>query len=183
MSDARKLRVPSYRHHKPSGQAVVTLDGRDFYLGPWNSTASKAEYDRLIGEWIANGRRLPESKRPREDLTINELILAYWRYAEGYYQKNGMPTSELSSIRDSSRVPTVFWCSEWARDREGINMIAPNALILMGDWSVPAARQPHDRQPGREPNGHDVRPWRCQGELRERSIRERDRSIPCQDGA
>ncbi|MDX1928289.1 MAG: hypothetical protein SFV81_17305 [Pirellulaceae bacterium] len=26
-------RVPSYRHHKPSGKAVVTNAGRDYYLG------------------------------------------------------------------------------------------------------------------------------------------------------
>ena len=24
--------TPKYRHHKASGQAIVTLDGRDFYL-------------------------------------------------------------------------------------------------------------------------------------------------------
>jgi hypothetical protein len=44
---------------KGSGQAVVTLDGRDFYLGPSGSVASRAEYDRLIGEWMANGRAPP----------------------------------------------------------------------------------------------------------------------------
>ena len=55
--------VPSYRHHKPTGQAVVTLNGKDFYLGPWKSKASIAEYDRLIGEWLANGRRLTSSER------------------------------------------------------------------------------------------------------------------------
>ena len=44
------LRVPSYRRHKPSGQAVVTLSGKDFYLGPWNTRANQAEYDRLIGK-------------------------------------------------------------------------------------------------------------------------------------
>ena len=26
-------RVPSYRRHRPSGQGVVTLSDRDFYLG------------------------------------------------------------------------------------------------------------------------------------------------------
>lgn len=51
-------RVPSYRRHKPTGQAVVTLNGRDLYLGKWNTTASKAEYDRLIAEFLANGRRI-----------------------------------------------------------------------------------------------------------------------------
>lgn len=32
-------RIPSYRHHKPSGHAVVTLGGRDIYLGKYNSAA------------------------------------------------------------------------------------------------------------------------------------------------
>jgi hypothetical protein len=27
-------RIPTYRKHRASGQAVVTLDSRDFYLGP-----------------------------------------------------------------------------------------------------------------------------------------------------
>ena len=51
-------RTPSYRHHKPSGQAVVTLDGRDFYPGRWGTQESTQTYDRLVGEWQANGRRL-----------------------------------------------------------------------------------------------------------------------------
>jgi hypothetical protein len=37
-------RVPSYLHHRPSGQAVVTLNGRDFYPGPWNTDLSRAEF-------------------------------------------------------------------------------------------------------------------------------------------
>ena len=37
-------RVPSYRCHKPTGQAVVTINGRDIYLGKWNSAESKAEF-------------------------------------------------------------------------------------------------------------------------------------------
>ena len=32
---------PAYRHHKKSGNAVVTLDGRDRYLGPWKSKESR----------------------------------------------------------------------------------------------------------------------------------------------
>jgi hypothetical protein len=41
-------RLPKYRKHKASGQAIVTLNGVDFYLGPHGSAASKHEYDRLI---------------------------------------------------------------------------------------------------------------------------------------
>ena len=35
----RSRSVPKYRKHKASGQAVVTLDGMDFYLGPYNPRA------------------------------------------------------------------------------------------------------------------------------------------------
>lgn len=41
---ARTKSVPSYRLHKASRQAVVTLDGRDHYLGPWQSRASIDAY-------------------------------------------------------------------------------------------------------------------------------------------
>ena len=36
-------RVPSYRRHRPTGQAVVTLNGRDIYLGKWGGKESRAE--------------------------------------------------------------------------------------------------------------------------------------------
>jgi len=59
------LRPPQYRPHKPSGQAVVTLDGRDVYLGKHGSPAGLAEYDRRVAEWLVNGRRLPASAAER----------------------------------------------------------------------------------------------------------------------
>ena len=51
-------RVPKYRLHRATGQAVVSLSGKDFYLGLWKSKASRIEYDRLIAEWLACGRQL-----------------------------------------------------------------------------------------------------------------------------
>jgi integrase len=89
--------VPKYRKHKASGQAVVTIGGKDHYLGPHKSKASKLEYDRLIGEWVQNGRKLPSDGN--SDTTIVELVAAYWKFAQGYYVKNGRKTDELASIR------------------------------------------------------------------------------------
>ena len=57
---SRKL--PSYRHHKSDGRAVVTLNGRDVYLGRFGTPESRAEYDRLIAQWLASGR--PPPPRP-----------------------------------------------------------------------------------------------------------------------
>jgi integrase len=94
--------TPRYRKHAASGLAVVTLNGRDHYLGPWRSKASKAEYDRLIAEWLAKGRHSP-SDQLENDLTVTELVVRYWRHAKGYYVKNGHPTGALSGIKVALR--------------------------------------------------------------------------------
>jgi len=93
--------LPKYRRHRASGQAVVTIGGKDFYLGPHGTKVSKAEYDRLIAEWLAAGRRSLEVAD--ESLTVDEVLAAYWRYAKGYYRKNGEPTKELDNIRYALR--------------------------------------------------------------------------------
>jgi integrase len=91
-------RVPKYRLHKASGQAIVTIAGRDTYLGPWKSKASRIEYDRLIGEWLAAGR--PSSAASAaNDLTIVELCRDYSRHAETYYVKDGKATGHIFHVR------------------------------------------------------------------------------------
>jgi hypothetical protein len=71
--------IPSYRKHKASGQAVVTLNGVDHYLGPWNTHQSRAEYDRVLNEWLARGRQLGEKTRSSDpdELLMKELIRGY----------------------------------------------------------------------------------------------------------
>jgi integrase len=78
--------LPRYRRHRASRQAVVTLNGRDYYLGTHGTKASRTEYDRLIGEWLAAGRNpLGVSGH---DLTIVELCARYWKFAVAYYRNN-----------------------------------------------------------------------------------------------
>lgn len=52
--------VPQLQQHKGTGQGKVHLGGRDFYCGKWGTPECKAKYDRLIAEWLHNGRRPPE---------------------------------------------------------------------------------------------------------------------------
>jgi len=98
-------RLPSYRLHKASGQAVVTLGGRDIYLGFHNTEESRDRYKLVIQEWLASQKRLPPSgptgsraERPL-DITLNEIFLPYWEHVQQYYRKNGKPTSEIGNIR------------------------------------------------------------------------------------
>ena len=67
---------PKYRRHRGSGQAVVTISGKDHYLGPHGTKASKILYDRLILEWLAAGRPMAQQAPPSE-ITVKE-VLAKW---------------------------------------------------------------------------------------------------------
>jgi integrase len=75
--------IPSYRRHRASGQAVVTLNGVDHYLGPWNTPQSRAEYDRVTSEWLVRGRRLPAKSDEPADVLVKELVLGYHAYLVG----------------------------------------------------------------------------------------------------
>ncbi len=79
--------IPKYRLHKATGQAVVTLDGRDIYLGKHGTAASRAEYERLIAEWLL-GRGTSPAQRSAADLTVDEVLLRYWTFAQTYYGKS-----------------------------------------------------------------------------------------------
>jgi integrase len=97
-------KLPSYRLHRPSGQAVVTLGGKDVYLGPHGTKTSRAEYDRVVAEWLASGRR-PSAASPdgSAPLSMSEMILRYWIFANQHYRRDGRPTRELDNIRDALR--------------------------------------------------------------------------------
>jgi hypothetical protein len=59
----------------------VTIHGHDFYLGLWDTKASKVEYDRIISEWLTAGRQLPPSLCGESDLTVVEVLARYKRFA------------------------------------------------------------------------------------------------------
>ncbi len=107
------LRVPSLRRHKPSSLGVVTLNGKDHYLGSWPvgrkhaPDAVRTEYDRLIAEWLAAGRRLATitEGEPVTALSGNELILVFYRWAEQHYRRpDGTTTSEIADYKKSLKV-------------------------------------------------------------------------------
>ncbi len=90
--------TPKYRKHKATGQAIVTISGRDHYLGPHGTKGSRLEYDRLIGEWLAAGR--PSFNAPdANDLTVAELCKAYKAFAEGYYVRGGRLYNIATAMR------------------------------------------------------------------------------------
>ncbi len=95
--------LPKYRKHRASGQAIVTIATRDFYLGPYDTKASKLEYDRIIAEWLAGGRQPLVVEGEADGLTVVELMARHLQFARGHYRKDGRPTSEADEVRLSLR--------------------------------------------------------------------------------
>ena len=128
---------PDYRKHTCRNLAVVTLPDaktrkrRNYYLGAYDTAQSREKYHRLIAAWEANGRRFPdvaaETERPTAHLsmTINELSLAYWRFAKTYYA-----APEVSSIKSAIRVVNQLFGSTPAVD------FGPNLLRLVREAMV-----------------------------------------------
>lgn len=115
----RNRRVPSYRYHRASDQAIVVVDGRSHYLGAWDSPGSRAEYDRLIAEWLANGRRCgpPEPMEAAPGANVAEVILAFWRHAEVHYRaSDGTPSGELDNLKFALRPLRKLYGETPARD-------------------------------------------------------------------
>jgi integrase len=72
MARTKKNTVPVLQHHTPSGQGRVNLCKTDCYCGKWDSPQCKAKYDRLIAEWLLNGRRLPESVKSKSTVGFSQ---------------------------------------------------------------------------------------------------------------
>lgn len=109
MHNQQPRRIPSYRLHKPTQQAVATFDGRDVYLGRYDAPTSRERYDRLVAQWLANGRKMPADTR--HELTVTEVIAAYWRSQNGFYSKG-----HLYKLKSALRVLKRLYGSKKANN-------------------------------------------------------------------
>jgi integrase len=104
----RRSRIPSYRLHRSSGQAVVTINGRDCYLGLYDTADSQRKYDLLIAEWLSKGAKastpaamsVVDTQIETIELTVNAVMLRFMEYAATYYSKEGR---ELDQFKLSLR--------------------------------------------------------------------------------
>jgi integrase len=137
---SRRNHIPAYRLHKQSGQAIVTLpDGfgrrRDVLLGKFGTPESRKEYARVLTEWESNGRRLPQPAAA-SDITVNELVLAYWKHARDYYGWAKDPKrGDKVSLRDALRVVRKLYGHTLARDFGPLALKACRARMIGKNWS------------------------------------------------
>ncbi|MEX0655534.1 MAG: site-specific integrase [Phycisphaeraceae bacterium] len=115
-------KIPKLHRHA-KGQAFVKLNDRRHWLGRYDDPASRERYDRLIAEWLANGRELPEpahDPEPGATLTVSEVVLPYWRHVKRRYQPG-----KTSSIRQALRLVRRLY------GREPVDSFGPKRLRVV----------------------------------------------------
>jgi integrase len=128
---SKPARIPRYRRHS-SGQARVTLHGRDHLLGPYGSKESHKVYDRLIAEWLENRTHL----RPDDEaISVNELILAYWNHARDYYGFDDTNRGDSYCLRDALRVVKALYGTTAAREFGPLALKACRRKMIEQGWS------------------------------------------------
>jgi hypothetical protein len=101
---SHKKNVPAYRLHKPSGLARVIIDHKQIYLGKYDSPESRKRYAELITEHLNNaipGEPVPNKQGVVPNLSINELLVRYLQFANGYYSRDGVATGEVRNLKDA----------------------------------------------------------------------------------
>jgi integrase len=125
--------LPKYRKHKQSGQAIVTLNGRDYLLGPHDTKASRAKYDRLIAEWLERGRQSMISDD--SGLNVAELCDRYWSWATNKYVRQGRPTAEQFKIKTALQHLLRIYETHLAAEFGPMQLKVVRQSMLASNWA------------------------------------------------
>ena len=135
----KKGTVPSYRHHKARNLAVVTIDGKDFYLGPYGSRESHRRYEALVRSWREREDRPEPDNQPivvTGRPSINDLILVYLEYAEKHYRPNNGRNSEAGCVDDALKVvQECGYGEELAESFRPKDLKKVREAMIAKDWS------------------------------------------------
>jgi hypothetical protein len=93
--------TPVYKLHSSTGLARCWVGGKWLTLGKYNSPESRAAFARVVAELAAAPAAPPVSAAAAPShLTVDEVLLAFLRHAEGHYRDaDGKPTDEVREIR------------------------------------------------------------------------------------
>jgi len=131
-----KNTVPTYRLHKPSGTARCWVAGRWVTLGKYDSPESRAEYARILAELNVSPNAPQVAGGSAADITVNELLLRFWRFAEGHYRRpDGSPTNELPQFRQTFRLVRELYGHTPAKEFGPLALKALRQKMIDARWN------------------------------------------------
>ena len=108
--------VPSYRLHKPSGQARTIIHGRHIYLGKYNSPESREKYARLLAELSQPTSTADDSGAATSLMLVSELLVKYLEYAEDYYTAEDKGNKEFPCVIGAVKPVNQLYANTLASD-------------------------------------------------------------------
>ena len=135
MARSNSTRPPSYRLHKASGQAVVTIDRKDHYLGVHGTPESRLRYERFISAWMQGEPAPARESESSNDITVAEVCTQYHRWAEGYYVKDGKPTTEMGNVKCAIKALRESYASLPAREFSPLKLKTVRQRFIDGGLS------------------------------------------------
>jgi integrase len=106
-------------------------------LGAYGSAESEEAYRRLIAEWMERkGRFAPPVPATPASLSVNELLLAYYKHAVAYYGFDAdKRRGDAANLRDALRVVKDLYGSTSARDFGPLALKACRRRMVELGWS------------------------------------------------
>ena len=93
----KKLVMPNYLLHAPTGQARVIMNGKTVYLGKFGSPESHAKYQQMLAHVLATGG-LPDLRS--ECMSVRELATKYLEHLVHESPNSREPRQQELAIRD-----------------------------------------------------------------------------------
>ena len=134
-----KALCPSYSLHKSTNQARVRVEGRDIYLGPYNSPESRQRYAEILAQLTAGKAvSVPAVSRGAAaadpGVTVNELVAAFLQHADGHYVKDGKQTSEVHCLKSAVRPLVEMFGFTPADDFGPLKLSAVREQMVAAGW-------------------------------------------------
>ncbi|MCC6680725.1 MAG: site-specific integrase [Phycisphaeraceae bacterium] len=122
-----RLKTRTPRIYRDRDYAYVKLDGQRVPLGRWGTAEAQEAYDRLIAEWLANGRKVPAPTVETEPQTVTEVLVAYTRHVDQRYGSTKAPT-----------IRVVFRLARQLYGSEPAEAFGPKRLRVVRDSMIAA---------------------------------------------
>ena len=131
-------KVPSYRHHKATGQGVVTLrdavtgKAHDLYLGQYSTPKSLVKYAETIAAWEASGRRLASVTGVRAgplEPTVAELAAEFM-----HFQTSRVSEGEARNLKVAIDLLVGAFGNTLAKDFGPLRMQSLRDMMVERGW-------------------------------------------------
>lgn len=126
--------IPSYCHHKGSGQACVWIDRKPVYLGLHGSPESKRRYEEILRDLHQTRQDVPYGAKA--GCTVEELLAAFLTHARAYYvHPDGRQTQEVYQMRMAARPVQELYAGLAAEEFRPSHLRAVRDQMIAADLS------------------------------------------------